>query len=166
MTAGRKAKPAALKELTGRDHHGKKPQLVELDIDVTVKSIEGTYDYTPSLREIWNSLSAGGVVKPSDRRTFQRYEHLTAVYATAAKDIIDRGLILNKGERKECINPSWRTMRDANQELIKIEIEFGLTPSSKRRVLQPAEAKESEENDYETRRAEALRERHSRREFG
>ena len=140
---GRKPKPQAIKELTGRDHHGKKNSLVELDIDATADEVVedyDSYDTIPGARELWNSLYAAGIVKTSDRVAFLRYAQLLSEYVEAANDVKARGQILNKNMSNERYNPSWRVMLSAQQELTKLEVEFGLTPSAKRRVMQPVEA--------------------------
>lgn len=72
------------------------------------------------------------------------------LYSDAAKDVEKRGMILKTNKGGERYNPSWRIMRDSHQELLKIETEFGMTPSSKRRM--PA-VDEKKENSYAAQRA-------------
>lgn len=163
VTRGRKPKPAELKELAGRSHHKKEPPPIKLEIDV--QPIEN-YNYLPSADELWNNLAKAGVVKMSDRLAFMRYHDLLTVYMEAALDVKERGQILNKDKSNERYNPSWRIMRDAQQEILKLEAEFGLTPSSKRRIMQPIDAAaiEDGENEYEKKRKEQLQARYRLRE--
>jgi len=163
VTRGRKPKPAELKELAGRSHHKKELPPIKLEIDT--QPIED-YNYLPTADELWNNLAKAGVVKMSDRLAFMRYHDLLTVYMEAALDVKKRGQILNKGKSNERYNPSWRIMRDAQQETLKLEAEFGLTPSSKRRIMQPIDAAaiEDGENEYEEKRKEQLQARYRLRE--
>lgn len=159
-TTGRKPKPAAIKELSGRDHHKKQPKAIVLDID---RNNPGEYMYIPDGETLWNNLSSAGVVKVSDRLAFMRYIDLLHVYRIACEDVAERGLTLYKNTVNECYNPSWRIMRDAQAELLRLEAEFGLTPSSKRRVLQPLEIKQEDGDDYGTMRQNQRQEREANR---
>lgn len=129
-------KPTALLELSGRSHKKKQPPLKTLDIDA---SIPDDYDIIPSAKELWLSLSKAGIVKQSDRLAFMRMANLMTIYAKAAEDVRVRGLLLKKDTADERYNPSWRIMRDAHIEILKIEMQYGLTPSSKRFIMQPLE---------------------------
>lgn len=162
-TRGRKPKPAEVKELTGRSHHKKEAPPVKLEIDT--QPIED-YGYLPSPGELWDNLTKAGIVKISDRLAFMRYHDLLTIYTDAARDVQERGQILNKGKSNERYNPSWRIMRDAQQELSRLEAEFGLTPSSKRRVMQPVDvaAHEDGESEYEEMRKRQFKARNSLRE--
>lgn len=150
-TAGRKPKPEAIKALSGRSHKKKEPPLMVLPIDAQPVS---DYDVLPTFAQLWDNLVKAGIAKLSDRLAYERYYDLYEVYAKAVKDVNKRGLVLHKGKADERYNPSWRIMRDAHQEILKLEIEFGLTPSAKRRVMQPIEAEKNEGGDdyAETRR--------------
>lgn len=112
------------------------------------------YDVLPTFAQLWDNLSKAGVAKMSDRLAFARLCDLYEVYEAAAKDVRKRGMTLYRGTVDERYNPAWRIMRDAHQEILKLEIEFGLTPSAKRRVMQPIEAEKKEGGDdyAETRR--------------
>ena len=72
-------------------------------------------------------------------------------------------MIINKNMSNERYNPSWRIMRDAQAELLRLESEFGLTPSSKRRVLQPLESKAEDGDDYGSMRQDQRKEREAKR---
>lgn len=149
-TAGRKPKPKAIKDATGRDHHGPQPAPAELDCDAggTVE-LYASYDTIPDPRDMWDSLCKAGVVKISDRLAYMRYVDLFHVYVNALKDVKERGEILLKNTVNERYNPSWRIMRDAAAEILKLESEFGLTPSSKRRAFLIPEAAAKESDEYE-----------------
>lgn len=144
-------KPAAVIELTGRSHKKKQPPPKKLDIDA---EISGDYDIIPSAKELWGSLAKAGIVKQSDRLAFMRMANLMAIYAKAADDVRERGLLLKKGTVDERYNPSWRILRDAHDAILKIEMQYGLTPSSKRSIMQPLEtdAKEGGDDYAEMRR--------------
>lgn len=148
---GRKPKPEAIKALTGRSHKKKEPPLTVLAIDAQQES---DYEVMPTFAQLWDNLSKAGVAKMSDRLAFARLCELYEMYAAAVYDVRARGMILRKGTVDERYNPSWRIMRDAHQEILKLEIEFGLTPSSKRRIMQPIDVKADEGGDgyAETRR--------------
>lgn len=150
-TAGRKPKPEAIKALSGRSHKKKEPPLKVLPIDAQPVS---DYDMAPTFAQLWDNLSKSGVAVMSDRLAFKRLCDLYKVYESAVIDVEERGLTLYKGTVDERYNPAWRIMRDAHQEILKLEIEFGLTPSAKRRVMQPLETKTDEGGDdyAETRR--------------
>lgn len=139
---GRKPKPAGVKALGGRSHKKKEPPLKELPLDLKLSS---DYWTMPEPRDVWDSLVEAGIAKPSDRKAFARYADLLEVYENAYRDVLERGTVLEKGEKGEKPNPSWRVMRDAQIELLKIEAEFGLTPSAKQRVFKSLPGKEAEE---------------------
>ncbi|MEG1825447.1 MAG: P27 family phage terminase small subunit [Cloacibacillus sp.] len=163
VTRGRKPKPAEPKELVGRSHHKKEAPPATLEIDA--QPIED-YNYLPSPGELWDNLIKAGVVKMSDRLAFVRYHDLLTIYTDAARDVGERGQILNKGKSNERYNPSWRIMRDAQQELSRLEAEFALTPSLKRRVMQPVDAAvfEDGESEYEEMRKKQRKTRNCLRE--
>lgn len=142
-TRGRKPKPDAVKKLGGRSHKKKEPPLVELSIDA-VKSDD--FLEVPKEKDLWNSLVAANIAKKSDRRAFGRYIDLLGVYKEAYEDVVARGVVLNKGMSGERYNPSWRVMRDAQAELLKLEAEFGLTPSAKQRVMKALDDKKTGED--------------------
>lgn len=131
-TRGRKPKPDAVKKLGGRSHKKKEAPLVELPLDAV---LDDSYLSIPQGRELWESLVEAGIAKKSDRQAFARYVDLLEVYAKAYSDVATRGAVLNMGKSEERYNPSWRIMRDAQAELLKLEAEFGLTPSAKQRVM-------------------------------
>ncbi|MDO5116198.1 MAG: phage terminase small subunit P27 family [Synergistaceae bacterium] len=143
-TRGRKPKPDAVKKLGGRSHKKKEAPLVELPIDAMH---EDSYLSIPQGRELWESLVEAGVARKSDRQAFARYIDLLEVYAKAYSDVAVRGAVLNVGKSEERYNPSWRIMRDAQAELLKLEAEFGLTPSAKQRVMKMAGDRSTEEDD-------------------
>ena len=66
------------------------------------------------------------------------------------KDLSERGLILDKGKgHNERYNPSWRMARDASDAMLRLEAEFGLTPSSKRKFTEMLKVVEVKtEDDY------------------
>lgn len=138
-------KPAAVLELSGRSHKKKLPPPKTLEVDAGEAS---DYDIIPSSRELWDSLVKAGVAKRSDRLAFLRMSNLKSIYADAAEDVRKRGLILNKGKEAERYNPSWRIMRDAHVEILKLEMQYGLTPSSKRMILQPLESEKEDGDGY------------------
>lgn len=140
-TRGRKPKPDAIKKLGGRSHKKRGPQLAELPLDAM---LEDSYLSIPQGRELWESLVKAGVAKKSDRQAFARYIDLLEVYAKAYSDVAIRGAVLNVGKSEERYNPSWRVMRDTQAELLKLEAEFGLTPSAKQRVMRIPDTKEKE----------------------
>lgn len=158
---GPKPKPIKISELSGRSHHKKEPPPVTLEIDNAPQS---DYEYIPNAKELWDSLSMAGIVKTSDRLAYLRYSQLQKIYFDAVADIKDRGMIINKDMSNERYNPSWRIMRDAQAELLRLESEFGLTPSSKRRVLQPLESKTEDGDDYGAMRQSQRKEREAKRE--
>ncbi|MBR4401037.1 MAG: phage terminase small subunit P27 family [Synergistes sp.] len=131
-TKGRKPKPEAIKKLGGRSHKKKEPPLVELPIDALTDAGDMAI---PGDKELWGSLVEAGVAKKSDRQAFLRYIDMISVYMKARSDVEERGAVLDVGTKKERNNPSWRVMRQAQTELLKLEVEFGLTPSAKQRVM-------------------------------
>lgn len=151
-------KPAALLELSGRSHKKKQPPLKTLEIDVGLAS---PYDDIPGARELWDSLAREGIAKRSDRLAFLRLEKFMEIYLKAAESVDRDGISL--GEKSELrFNPAWRVMLAAHIEILKLEMQFGLTPSSKRTVMQPLEAEKEDGDDYaETRRQQKERRRAS-----
>lgn len=137
-TRGRKPKPEGIKKLGGRSHKKKQPPLIELPLDADCTE---SFMDIPGEKELWDSLVTMNVAKRSDRRAFGRYIDLLGIYKEALADVMERGVVLNKGMSGERYNPSWRVMRDAQSELLKLEAEFGLTPSAKQRVMKSADDK-------------------------
>jgi len=63
-----------------------------------------------------------------------------------------------KAGRGERLNPAVKALLQANEALLRLETEFGLTPSSKRRTMQPIDASENK-GETEEDRYEAFRNR-------
>ena len=148
---GVKAKPEALKKISPKSHHAKDdprdlPNIV-VDID---QDDNPNYTYFPQPKELWDSLFKAGIVKHTDRWAFQRWIELQHQYREAMKDLSERGLILDKGKgHNERYNPSWRMARDASDAMLRLEAEFGLTPSSKRKFTEMLKVVEVKtEDDY------------------
>ena len=140
MTVGKKATPTALQKLKGRSHHKKEAPEIILPMDVaTVKAKEALesidlYSVTPD--EVWSSLCERGIAKKSDVLAFRKYLDFYQIYQVSLETIRANGSVIiydNKGNMK--LHPAWTAMLDAQSMMSKIEAEFGLTPSSKRKVL-------------------------------
>lgn len=149
-------KPAALLELSGRSHKKKQPPPKTLEVDAGETS---DYKIIPSAQELWDSLVKAGVAKRSDRLAFLRLEKFTEIYFKAAKSVDKDGYSLGKNSELR-FNPAWRVMLAAHIEILKLEMQFGLTPSSKRAIMQPLEAEKEDGDGYaETRRQQKERRR-------
>lgn len=131
MPVGRIATPSELQKLKGRSHH-KKKETQELPMD-TVGAKE---DFTPvDPNEIWQQLVRKGIAKQSDSVAFSKYYDFYNVYNMAKNKLSETGLTIVSNKGKITINPLWSVILEAQQAMLKIEREFGLTPASKRKVL-------------------------------
>lgn len=145
---GPKPKPEALKKVSARSHK-KKTQSMIIDFPIPDELSALPQNIRLEVEEIWSFLITNDIANPIDRGAFCRYIELKRICDEAAKDMDERGMIIRAGTARERVNPSWRIFKAASSEALKIEEQFGLTPSARRRL--PLTPKE-EANGYAARR--------------
>lgn len=149
---GPKPKPEKIKKLGGRAHR-KKESVIDFPSPPEMKLLP--HEIRMELEEIWKYLVELGAAHPVDRGAFSRYITLRRIQDEAERDIDERGVIIRKGSARERFNPSFRVLQSTLTELLKIEEQFGMTPSARRRL--PARQKKKE-NGYAAQREAARRE--------
>lgn len=152
---GPKPKPEKIKKLGGRAHK-KKESVIEFPAPAEMKLLP--HEIRMELEEIWKYLVDLNVAHPVDRGAFSRYITLRRIQEEAERDLEERGTIIRKGTARERFNPSFRILQSTLTELLKIEEQFGLTPSARRRL--PTQQKKKE-TGYAAQREAAKRENRS-----
>lgn len=136
---GRKPKPDEIRKLGGRPHK-KKENIIDFPVPDALKDLSP--DVRLDIEEVWEHLIVMNVALPVDRGAFERYIRLRRMQEDAEQDMEERGVILRKGTARERFNPSFRVFQIVLVEMLKLEEQFGLTPSARRRVPFPAKKKE------------------------
>lgn len=139
---GRKPKPTALKIITGKPGH--RPLN---DDEPTPEIIIDTPEYPAHLsgeaRAEWNRLypilARNGMISEADLNSFAGYCQAYGRWQVAESYIAQQGevLIAGGGEGKQGMpiqNPYLAVSNKAQEYMLKREIEFGMTPSSRSRV--------------------------------
>lgn len=148
-TRGPKPKPEKLKKLGGRSHKKKEiANVIEFPAPENMKEL--AHEIRMELEEIWKYLIDLNVANPIDWGAFSRYITLRGIQADAIEDIEKRGAVIQQGKTRERFNPSFRILQSTSVELLKLEEQFGLTPSARRRL--PAQQTKKKVNGYAERR--------------
>lgn len=153
-TRGPKPKPEAIKKLGGRSHKKKETvNLIEFPIPEEMKKLP--HEIRMELEDIWKYLIDLNIANPVDWGAFSRYIVLRGIQKKAIEDIEKRGAVIQQGKTRERFNPSFRILQSTSTELLKLEEQFGLTPSARRRL--PAQQPKKKVNGYAERRENRLR---------
>lgn len=141
MTVGRKPLPTATKELQGNP--GKRA------LGTDTAKIGPAEDLTPPMplfgaasRE-WNRVAPFlhrlGLVTELDLTTLAAYCEAWGRYVDAQADLRAYGAVV-EGYRGGLVkNPAAQVARDALADMLKLAVEFGMTPSSRGRIHIPGE---------------------------
>lgn len=135
---GRKNKPTALKVLAGNP--GKRPLPKEIDVppaEVAMPPELKGKGYAAARRE-WKRiaplLSDAGVMKETDRTALIIYCQTWQRYLDAEEDFRREGMFHITPNLSVQVHPAHSIMRGALDQIMKLMLEFGLTPSSRTRV--------------------------------
>jgi len=135
MTAGRKPKPTALKELTGNPGKralNKQEPKAQSAIPPCPKHLKG--EARKEWRRVSKELVNLGILARVDRAALAAYCTAWATYVLAETTLESEGhvIISDKGSMSQ--NPwSW-IAKSAREQMVKFAAEFGMTPSARSRV--------------------------------
>lgn len=134
MTAGRKPKPTNLKVLAGNP--GRRP-LNELEPHPPAASRYAPRDLGPAERRYWRNLAPkllrAGLLTELDVPALVRMCELHVRIDEALK-VAKKGLLIKTESGNWIQNPAIGIVNRAYDLLYRLEIEFGMTPSSRSRV--------------------------------
>lgn len=157
---GRKAKPVGLLLLQGKKH------LTKAEIDQRTKAEQSLKPGTDKIRppsflddkgrKEWNrvvkELKALDLITNLDVVALAMYCDAYSKYVTATEDIKKNGLtIIHKntaGFENRVANPAIQTSQKYAQQILKFCTEFGLTPSSRLRLVVP-EKEQKKQTEFE-----------------
>lgn len=140
-------KPQALKDLAGNPG-GRKPLP---DPPILPAHVEKPQFSSPEAAQVWDSLvamlTAGRLVGSVDAFALERYSVLFAEWRkamtlvqTKGSDYVETDEVVVKGKRKvrvvKAFELPWaKRLRDLNQQLVRIEAQFGMSPSARTRII-------------------------------
>lgn len=135
---GRRAKPTALHVVEGTFR--KEPRERAAHEPKPAKGIGTAPTWlTAEQKTMWARLvrdSAPGVLKKSDRGSFERYVVLSCACAKIMRQFATEGsaLMVADARNSATLNPLLRAMRQLSVELRHLETELGFTPASRSRI--------------------------------
>ena len=146
MARGRKPDPAAVRKAKGNP--GKRPiggdpaPAATGDSDVGANTIAAPSWLEGDAREIWNTHAPIQqrlkLLSEADINAFGRYCQMFQMWIDCNLDIKKNGTTYQvKSNHGEWLrpNPSFMMMKSLNQELIKIEDRFGMSPAERQRIF-------------------------------
>lgn len=134
MSAGRPAKPTALKLLHGDDK--KNPQRINRAepvpaADVVVPTVVLSGDALVAWERLAPDLCRKGVLTPWDAQAFTTYCQTVAHYNEASRCLEESGMTARGAAGGVIKSPYWQIMRDAVSVMVTLGGRFGLTPSDR-----------------------------------
>lgn len=154
MGKGRKPTPTKLRVVRGNP--SKRPiEENEVDAAPIERDVEPPVQLIKAAREKWDritkNLEAVGLLTVMDMDVLARYCEMLVEYEKAAKYVRNNGTTaerLNQYGSYEVTAPQFNTMVRLNGELLKIETQFGFTPSARSGLIGPLkdETKDQWEN--------------------
>lgn len=102
---------------------------------------------TPAAKSCWvrvvSELAGKGILCRLDQQTLQRYCEHWALWEDACDCVARDGLTFTTHNKagEEIVRPSphVKIMKEQNEALLKIEIQFGMTPASRPEIPKPAD---------------------------
>lgn len=156
---GRKPTPTKIKELRGTDRADRQLENeIEFDQIKTIPSPPNKL--TDEAKELWyavfQQLAKIGLLSKIGAFQLERYCEYYDVFVTASENIRTKSgklqLLTRKklstGQMQVSKNPYWQIMREATEEMRKIETEWGFTPSSATRI--PAPDSDGKKDDFDS----------------
>lgn len=152
---GRKPKPTVLKLLEGNPGHRPLPK-DEPKPEPTIPKCPSHLDKEAKKewRRMAKELAPLGLLTKLDKAVFAVYCETFSAWMAGAKEIQDKGMILKEKKGKKLtgrliINPYFRIVNTAKEQMMKALVEMGMTPSSRTRVKTTAAAqKESKKERF------------------
>lgn len=143
MPSGRKKTP---RKLLSDSKHAKYERRDEYEPEP--ESIPMPDSLTPAAQECWEKvvteLDSKGILCRLDGPTLHRYCELWAAWAAATKSVDESGLTYST-EKGVVANPEVKMMREFHESLLKIEVQFGMTPASRPNIPKPKDKNESDD---------------------
>lgn len=103
-----------------------------------LSDMEPPQELSPDARAEWDRvrklLLDAGIVSVLDTAALVAYCETYATWADATQKVRKTGAVLKKGNGDLYRNPFLRVANDAQDRMIKLMAEFGMTPSSRTRV--------------------------------
>lgn len=138
---GRKPKPAHLRLIDGRTHHGSAAELApQIVVD---GELAGPPDwFKPQHRLMWDHLqrsAPAGMLTELDRQLVVDYCMTAVAYNECAVQVAELGVVVKAPRRGTAmISPFWYEMKAAGDRLGKIGDRIGLSPVARGRVKAPS----------------------------
>ena len=132
MRTGRPPKPQPLREMEGTWHRRINHAEPKPDGRLRVPR-----NLSPAARRHWKRLAVIlrplGLLTPADRDAFVSLVENLAIVDKGRAEVAKSGLVVAV-RGKPCVNPFLRVVRDAENQLIRLFGEFGLSPASRTRL--------------------------------
>src|SRR6516162_8634540 len=133
MKTGRPPKPNPLRELTGSHHRRESHDEPRPDCLLRIPR-----SLSPAARAHWKRLAQIlrplGLLTAADRDAFVSLTENLAVVDKARAEVAKSGLVVViRG--KPSLNPFLRVVRDAENQLVRLFAEFGLSPAARMRIF-------------------------------
>ena len=129
-----KPKPTALRILEG--NRGHRP-INEKEPKPKVAAAPPPQRLTPEEQRIWRKLAKElapiGILTRIDLASFEKLCILEGDYRSLRRRVKKYGIIIGKGTGSRR-SPDWLAMMRVHEQIMKIYIEFGMTPSSRTRL--------------------------------
>ena len=142
---GRKPKPTELKRLAGnpgqRPLNDREPQPLRLTRAPRAPSYL-TLEAKRAWREFARELIACGLLTVMDKPLLELYAQAVGINRQAYGKLMEMGLLGVTGKGTLMAHPLWRIVRDTQEIIRKIAIEFGAGPSARSRIKVEPVAKE------------------------
>lgn len=138
---GRKPKPAHLRLVDGRTHHGSAEEIApQIVID---GELGGPPDwFRPEHRLMWDHLQRSaprGMLTELDRQLIIDYCMTAVAYNECAQQVAESGVVVEAPKKKTpMVSPFWYEMKAAGDRLGKIGDRVGLSPVARGRVKAPS----------------------------
>lgn len=135
MSPGRKPVPTAIK--AARGNPGKRPlnanePTMEPSLPPCPRWIKG--EARAEYRRAGNLLAQMRVVTPADRAPLSEFAVVWARWCEAERMVAEKGMLVLGVEKKPIQNPYLSVARQSLDQLIRLQAELGLTPSSRSRL--------------------------------
>lgn len=146
MTKGRKPKPTALKILEGNTGH--RPIHPENEPQPTKKTTCPAW-LAPEAKTEWKRISKSldelGILTDFDRAALAGYCQSYARWKQAEEIVSKKGMTITDRYGREVTRPEVVISRQEKMEMLKFAAEFGMTPSTRTKLISHVEDKDQDE---------------------
>lgn len=141
-TRGAKPKPHELKVIAGT---ARKDRTNEDAPDPEFDNIHPTRKLTEAERECWDEivpeLARNRIVRNTDCVALTMLVEAYSIYRQALKELEENGLVAEGSLGQTVVSPQFKNVATAMKQMQSILPEFGMTPSSRSRIIVPKKDK-------------------------